>query len=312
MVERAESGKSGIRRNDPCWCGSHKKWKNCHYPQQQIAIPAAASFAELQNFYKRQYNILLKPPEEVAKIKEACHIAVAILDELCLAAQAGVTTLELDVLSEGLHKKYKVIPAPLGYGYPPYPKTICTSINEVICHGIPSNTKLQEGDIVNIDVSVLHNGYYGDCSRMVMVGKVTEEKERLIKTCFDALHDAVRVVGPNVPLNTIGAAITKRAHANGCSVVDQFVGHGIGREFHEPPEIMHHQNSLGIPMAVGMVFTIEPMINLGRKEAVVDEADGWTARTIDGLPSAQWEHTIAVTEGGAEILTPWRGYAQLG
>lgn len=297
-----------IGRNDPCWCGSHKKWKSCHYPVFRPSEPNNGP--DLTNRYKKLYKIILKTPEEIERIRKACLITVDILDQLCEAAKVGVTTLELDTYSRELHKKHGVIPAPLGYGYPPFPKTICTSINEVICHGIPDKTTLKEGDIVNIDVSVIHQGYYGDCSKMVMIGQVDSDKKRLVETCFHALNDAIQVSRPGNPLNMIGAAITQRAHANNCSVVDQFVGHGIGASFHEPPEIMHHVNSLNIPLAVGMVFTIEPMINLGRKEAVVDRGDGWTARTIDKMPSAQWEHTIAITENGPEILTPWRGYTQ--
>jgi methionyl aminopeptidase len=285
-----------MQRNDPCWCGSGQKWKKCHYPELPNKSPLAKRYLDA-------YGIILKTPDQIAKIRQACQITARILDELCKHAKEGVTTLELDELSRELHKKYNVIPAPLGYGSPPYPKTICTSLNEVICHGIPDKRPLQNGDIVNIDVSCILDGYFGDTSRMVIIGSTTEEKQRVVDTSLECLNASIAVCEPGAEIRDIGTAIEKVAKAHKCSVVNQFVGHGIGLAFHEAPEIFHHLNDSKIPMAPGMIFTIEPMINAGVREGVVDPKDGWTVRTKDGKPSAQWEHTILVTDTGHEILT---------
>ncbi|MBX7066959.1 MAG: methionyl aminopeptidase [Parachlamydiales bacterium] len=285
-----------ITRNDPCWCGSGNKWKKCHYPKL-----AAGPF--LAKEYLENYGIILKTPEQIDKIRTACQVTAKILDALCKAAQIGVTTLELDELSRELHKKAGATPAPLGYGSPPYPKTICTSLNEVICHGIPDKRPLQEGDIVNIDASCIVDGFFGDCSRMVCIGNVSEEKERVVRVSLQSLNLAIQVCKPGNELWEIGKAIEDYARSQGCSVVNQFVGHGIGIAFHESPEVPHHYNNVRIPFVPGMIFTIEPMINAGVRDAVLDPKDGWTVRTKDHKPSAQWEHTILITETGHEILT---------
>ncbi len=285
-----------ITRNDPCWCGSGQKWKKCHYPR----LPAGPALAKS---YLTQYGIVLKSPEQIAKIKHACQVTARILDKLCQHAKAGVTTLELDELSRQLHKEAGAIPAPLNYGSPPYPKTICTSLNEVICHGIPDKRPLQEGDIVNIDASSIVDGVFGDCSRMVAIGKISEEKERVMHTSLQCLNLSIKVCKPGNEVWQIGKAIEEYARTQKCSVVNQFVGHGIGIAFHEPPEIPHHYNDMRIPFAPGMIFTIEPMINAGVRDGIVDTTDGWTVRTKDGKASAQWEHTILITDTGHEILT---------
>lgn len=283
-------------RNDPCWCGSGKKWKKCHAPH----LPTQEAIAKA---YKRDFGILLKTPAQIEKIRHACRVTAQILDRLCQAAQEGVTTLELDELSRKLHKEAGAIPAPLGYGHPPYTKTICTSINEVICHGIPENRPLLNGDIVNIDVSCIVDGFYGDCSRMVAIGTISEERKRVFDVSYECLMRSIAICKPGVEIWEIGQEIEEYARKHHCSVVNQFVGHGIGIEFHEPPEIFHHFNDLAIPLAPGMTFTIEPMINAGVREAIIDPIDHWTARTKDGKASAQWEHTILITETGHEILT---------
>ena len=249
------------------------------------------------------YGILLKTQEQIEKIRTACQVTSDILAELCSAAKKGVTTLELDELSRKLHSKRGVIPAPLGYGKPPYPKTICTSLNEVICHGIPDERPLQEGDILNIDASCIVDGYFGDTSRMVAIGAISEEKQRVINTSLTCLLKAIEVCRPGGYVYEIGQAIEDYAASQHCSVVNQFVGHGVGIAFHEAPEIPHHYNRLNIPFAPGMIFTIEPMINAGVREGILDPKDGWTVRTKDGKPSAQWEHTILITESGHEVLT---------
>jgi methionyl aminopeptidase len=285
-------------RNGPCWCGSGKKWKKCHYPAVvDIASP------KLAQTYRKQFGILLKTPAEIAGIRAACHLSATILDTLCRAAKAGVTTAELNDLSTELHEKAGSTAAALGYGAPPFPAGICTSLNDVICHGIPGPTPLQEGDILNIDVASILDGYYGDCSRMVMVGKVSPEKKQLVDVAYDCLMESIAILKPGVLLREIGEVIEQIAHEAGFSVVNQFVGHGVGVDFHEPPQVPHHRNDMAIPLAPGMTFTIEPMINVGVRAAIVDSDDQWTARTADGEPSAQWEHSLLITETGHEILT---------
>lgn len=286
-----------IGRNDPCWCQSGQKWKKCHYPRLPENVEPIAQY------YLNQWGILLKTDQQIEKIRKACQVSALILQKLCLAAKAGVTTEELDLLSRKLHEEMNAIPACLGYGDPPYPKTICTSLNEVICHGIPDHRPLQEGDILNIDVSSIVDGYFGDCSQMVMIGNVSEDKKRVVEVSQQALYLAIDVCKPGNPISIIGKTIEDYARKQNCSVVNQFVGHGVGIAFHESPEIPHHYNHSSIEMTPGMTFTIEPMINAGVREAVVDPKDQWTARTKDGKPSAQWEHTILITPSGAEILT---------
>lgn len=284
-----------MQRNDPCWCGSKKKWKKCHYPTKPTENLAA--------YYQNTYGILLKEKKEIEKIRKACQVASSILLRLCEAAKEGVTTKNLDEMSNKWHQELGATPAALGYGHPPFPAGICTSLNEVICHGIPDKTPLKKGDIINIDVASLVDGYYGDCSAMVVVEKTEAEKQRVVDTSYECLMAAIQICKPGVYLQEIGRAIEEVAKKNHCSVVNQFVGHGIGKNFHEPPQVCHHYNASKIPLAPGMIFTIEPMINAGKREAVIDTKTQWIARTIDGKPSAQWEHTILITETGQEILT---------
>jgi len=296
-----------MNRNDPCWCGSGQKWKKCHWPHTGPKEPFSTTydFDTLKDLYYKRYHIILKTAQQIAGIRAAGKLAAHILDATCAVAKAGVTTLELNDFAHQLHLEAGAIPAPLHYGKPPFPKSICTSLNEVICHGIPDKRPLQEGDIVNIDVTALFKGYYGDCSRMVVIGHPSEERRRVVQTSYDCLMDSIAILKPGIPISHIGNAIQARADANGCSVVNQFVGHGVGVKFHEEPQIPHYSNSLDTILVPGMTFTIEPMINAGVKEAVIDAADQWTARTKDGKPSAQWEHTVAITDTGYEILTPW-------
>ncbi len=290
-----------VTRNDLCWCGSGKKWKKCHYPQQDPAH--SESFAEKARRYKTQYRILLKTPEQIAGIRAASKLAAQILQKLCDKAKAGVTTLELDEYARELYKAGGSLPATLGYGNPPYKYSICTSLNDVICHGIPDHTKLKEGDILNIDVSTKLNGYFGDCSAMVCVGKVDAEKQNVVDVSYQCLMRSIAILKPGIPLCEIGQTIEEYANAHGCSAVYQFVGHGVGLQFHEEPQVMHCANKNMTPLAEGMTFTIEPMINAGKREGYMDPKDKWTVRTVDGKPSAQWEHTILITPTGHEILT---------
>lgn len=286
-----------MNRNDPCWCGSGQKWKKCHYPK----LPETGG--SLSRQYLMNYGIVLKTPEQVAGIRHACRVTAKILDEICRHAKKGVTTEQLDNLSMELHRKAGATPAPLGYGSPPYPKSICTSLNEVICHGIPDKRPLEEGDILNIDVSCIVDGFFGDTSRMVAIGEISAEKQRVIDVSLQSLNMAINVCKVGHEVWEIGKAIEDYAKRHKCTVVNQFVGHGVGIAFHEPPEIPHHYNDIKIPFAPGMIFTIEPMINAGVRDGVLDKKDGWTVRTKDGKPTAQWEHTILITDGAPEILT---------
>lgn len=284
-----------MNRNDACWCGSGQKWKKCHFPD-----PGPSSLKEQ---YLKKYGIILKTPKEIEGIRRACKLAAQILDRTCQMAQAGVTTNQLNAFAHQLHLDAGAIPAPLGYGSPPYPKSICTSLNDVICHGIPNDTPLKEGDILNIDVTCILNGFYGDCSRMVAIGKINPEKQRVMDVSYECLMRSIAILKPGVMINEIGDVIEAYAAAHHCSVVNQFVGHGTGVHFHEPPQVPHHLNRVQIPLAAGMTFTIEPMINAGVRSGYIDPHDQWTARTNDGKPSAQWEHTLLITEKGHEILT---------
>lgn len=288
-----------ISRNDPCWCGSNKKFKKCHWPK----LSPTVSQKTIQEQYFKQYKILIKSQKEQDGIRASCQLAANILNELCNAAKEGVTTNELNRLAINLHKRGNAIPAPLNYGTPPFPKAICTSLNEVICHGIPNDTPLKKGDILNIDVTCILNGYYGDCSKMVAIGEVSEEKQRVMNTSYQCLMNSIDILKPGVKVKEIGNVIEEIAKQNNCSVVYQFVGHGVGLKFHEPPNIPHHTNNLDIKLIEGMTFTIEPMINAGQKEAIIDQTDQWTARTIDAKASAQYEHTLLITSNGCEILT---------
>lgn len=288
-----------ISRNDPCWCGSEKKWKKCHYPEK----PPITSFEAKAALYKKRYNILLKTDAQIEGIRASCKLSARILDALCNHAKEGVTTEELNQLAIKLNKQAGAIPATIGYGHPPFPAAICTSLNEVICHGIPDSRPLQNGDIMNIDTTSILNGYYGDCSRMVQIGEVSEERKLVTDVSKKCLDAAIAIVKPGTLVCEIGDVIEDVAASYGCSVVYQFVAHGVGVNFHEEPQVCHHRNNLRIPLETGMTFTIEPMINAGLKEAIIDKSDGWTARTIDGRASAQWEHTLLVTEDSVEILT---------
>lgn len=284
-------------RNDPCWCGSGKKWKKCHAPD------TGPKELIIKEKYKKSFGILIKTKDEIEGITRACQVAKEILQKVAKRALAGVTTNELDAYARELHEQYGAIAAPLNYGHPPFPKSICTSKNEVICHGIPDDEPLKEGDILNIDVTSIVDGYYGDCSVMVCVGVVSEEKQRVVGVSFECLEKAIAILKPGLLVSEIGKVISDHAEKRGCSVVHQFIGHGTGVLFHEPPNIPHHRNNLAIPLAAGMTFTIEPMINAGVADAVVDANDHWTARTADGKASAQWEHTVLITDQGCKVLT---------
>lgn len=288
-------------RNDPCWCGSGKKWKKCHYPEQP-----KSSFDELRALYLKKFQVLLKDEKQIEGIRTACRLTSDILESTRKMAKEGVTTSELNDYAHQLHLDAGAIPAALHYGHPPFPKSICTSFNEVICHGIPDNTPLKKGDILNIDISSIYNGFYGDCSVMVTIGELSPERQLVVDVSYECLMRSIAILKPGIPVNAIGETIETYANSKGCSVVHQFVGHGVGVDFHENPQVPHCRNNINVILVPGMTFTIEPMINAGVRDAVIDPHNHWTARTKDGRASAQWEHTILITEGGHEVLTTWK------
>ena len=245
----------------------------------------------------------LKSKKDIAKMKIAGCKAANVLEMLTEYVVPGVTTGELDDIAfKFITEKLKCIPANIGYSG--FPKTLCTSINNVICHGIPTeNKKLKNGDIVNIDVTVIYDGWHGDTSRMYLVGKVPAHARRLVDVTKDCLFAGIDEVKPGATLGDVGFAIQKLAEKNHYSVVRDYCGHGIGKTYHEEPQVMHYGNrGEGLKLEEGMCFTIEPMINLGSHHSKI-LGDGWTVVTKDGKLSAQWEHTVAVTGNGHEILT---------
>jgi len=290
-------------RNDPCWCGSAKKWKKCHYPE---VAPLSKRKNILAKEYKKKFKILIKNDKEIEGIRHSSRLAAKILDATVKAAKEGSTTEELNTLAHQMHLDAGAIPAPLKYGHPPFPKSICTSVNDVVCHGIPDDIPLVKGDILNIDVTCILKGYYGDCSRMVIIGdETTPERQLVVDVSLECLKRSIAIMKPGTLLSEIGNIIEPYAHSKKCSVVHQFVGHGVGINFHEAPQIYHNRNEIHIPVVPGMTFTIEPMINAGVAEAVICSQDHWTARTKDGKASAQWEHTLLITDDACEILTAW-------
>jgi methionyl aminopeptidase len=251
--------------------------------------------------------ITYKTEQDAAGMRIAGRLASEVLDYLTPHVQVGVTTDELDRLAHDyIVNVQQAIPAPLNYapgGYTPYPKSICTSVNHTICHGIPNDKALKKGDIVNIDVTVIKDGWHGDTSRMFMLGEASIAAKRLCAVTYDAMWKGIAMVKPGVRLGDIGHAIQTFAQGAGFSVVREFCGHGIGRGFHEDPQILHYGTpGTGETITEGMVFTIEPMINAGKRE-IKEMGDGWTIVTKDRSLSAQWEHTVLVTPTGYEVLT---------
>jgi len=253
--------------------------------------------------YYRKHGIRLKTPAEIAGIRESGKLVLDLLDIAATLVKPGAITGELDRILSEYTRQRGAISAPLNYRG--YPKSTCISINEVICHGIPGKRELKEGDIVNVDVTTILNGYYADASKTFEVGKVTLEAAHLVSVTRDCLKRGMQAVKPGNTLGDVGYAIQSYAEAQRFSVVRDFVGHGIGLEFHEAPQVMHTgRRGNGIIMVPGMVFTIEPMINIGRPESKILD-DNWTAVTADGSLSAQFEQTILVTPEGFESLTPY-------
>lgn len=284
-----------LSRNDLCWCGSGKKYKKCHLEKDKM----------LQKYESKGYRIpsrkLVKSSSDIEGIKRSGEINKKIFQRLDQYVCEGITTGEINELVHELTVKNGGIPAPLNYNG--FPKSVCTSINDVICHGIPDESVLNEGDILNIDITTILEGYYADSSKMFKIGKISDKAERLVKVAKECLEIGINNIKPFETLQAQGEAIQKHAEENGFSVVRDLGGHGTGLDFHEEP-FVHHYNTEANNMIIvpGMVFTIEPMINEGMFMCRQMD-DNWTIKTIDGGLSAQWEHTVVVTDTGVEILT---------
>jgi methionyl aminopeptidase len=255
--------------------------------------------------------VVLKSAEELERMRLAGRLAAEVLDFIAPYVKPGVTTGKLnDLCHDYMVKEQGTVPAPLNYappGYKPFPKSICTSVNHQVCHGVPGERVLKAGDILNIDITVIKDGFHGDSSRMYYVGEPSIQARRLVDVTYECMWRGIRVVRPGARLGDIGAAIQAHAEAHGFSVVREFCGHGIGRKFHEEPQVLHYGKAgTGLALQPGMTFTVEPMINAG-KAAIRELADGWTIVTKDHSLSAQWEHTVAVTDEGFEVLTRSRG-----
>ncbi|MBU1193780.1 MAG: type I methionyl aminopeptidase [Proteobacteria bacterium] len=284
-----------IGRNDLCPCGSGKKYKNC-CRNRKIEL-------SIKEEYERKYDIRLKTPEQIEGIRKCGQLLMSILDQVETMIKPGLRTEEINTFVHEQTIKAGAIPAPLNYKG--FPKSVCVSVNEVICHGIPGDRVLADGDIVNVDITPILNGYYADASKTFFVGTPTQQGKKIVNVAAQSLKRGIEAITPGATLGDIGYAIQSYAEGQKCSVVREFIGHGVGIDFHEPPQVMHFgRKGEGIVLVPGMVFTIEPMINLGRRDLHVLE-DRWTAVTNDGSLSAQFEQTILVTQDGWESLTPY-------
>ncbi|MBU5460490.1 methionyl aminopeptidase [Anaerostipes sp. MSJ-23] len=285
-----------IGRNSECWCGSGKKYKKCHY-----------QFDEKLRELKQEGHLvpshnMIKTPEQIEKIRESGKINIAVLDYVAEHIKAGVTTQQIDDWVYEQTTSRGAIPAPLNYEG--FPKSVCTSINHEVCHGIPSEkVVLKEGDIINVDVSTIYHGYFSDSSRMFCIGEVSEEKKKLVQVTKECVELGLKQVKPWAFMGDMSDAVHQHALENGYTVVREIGGHGVGIEFHEDPYVSYvAQPGTGIVLAPGMMFTIEPMVNMGTDQIFVDDENGWTIYTEDGKPSAQWEIQVLVTEDGYEVL----------
>lgn len=285
-----------LERNDPCWCGSGKKYKQCHMRFDE----KIRSFALEGHMVPDQG--MIKTPEQIEGIRESGKVNVAVLDYVAQNIRAGISTEEINRMVDEKTRKLGGIPAPLGYDG--FPKSVCTSVNDEVCHGIPDeNVILQEGDIINVDVSTIYNGYFSDSSRMFVIGETTPEREKIVRVAKECMEEGIRAVKPWTFLGDMADAVNSHAKENGCSIVVDIGGHGVGLEFHEDPFVSYvAPKGTEMLMVPGMVFTIEPMVNAGTEEIYIDDDNGWTVYTEDGKPSAQWETTVLVTEDGCEVL----------
>lgn len=285
-----------LGRNDACWCGSGKKYKACH-----MAMDEKIEAYALQGHIVPGHDIL-KTPEQLQGIRESSKLNIAILDEIEKQIHIGMSTEEIDRIVRDMTREMGGIAAPLNYEG--FPKSVCTSINEVVCHGIPDeNRLLKDGDIVNVDVSTIYHGYFSDSSRMFCIGEVSPEKKKLVDVVKECVELGLKEVKPWGFLGDMAHAVQTHAEENGYSVVQEIGGHGVGLEFHEDPWVGYiGKRGTDMMMAPGMIFTIEPMINMGKHDIFVDEENDWTVYTEDGKPSAQWEIMVLVTEDGHEVL----------
>lgn len=284
-----------ISRNDPCWCNSGKKYKSCHLRMDE----------KLEALYLQGYEIpdhdLILSDEHISGVMKSAEITKGIFDHLEGKIVAGMTTQEIDDMVHAYTISKGGVPATLGYNG--YTKSCCTSVNDVVCHGIPGERVLVDGDIVNVDITTNLNGYFSDSSRMYLIGEVTEAAKRLVDETYECMMVGIRAVKPYESVDVIGEAVEAYANSKGYFVVRDLGGHGIGLNFHEEPHINHFRNDdMGMIMTPGMMFTIEPMI-AEKSHKVITLEDGWTVMTKEGGLSAQWEHTILVTEEGAKIIT---------
>jgi len=286
-----------VGRNDPCPCGSGLKYKKC------CLSSSIAPKQDVEELYRSKYGVRLKKKPDIEAIREAGRLVVETLDLVESKLRPGLVTEEINTLVHEFTIKNGAKPAPLNYRG--FPKSVCVSANEVICHGIPGQRVLNDGDIVNVDITSILNGYYADANKTFFVGQPGPEATRIVDITRECLKRALKVIKPGHTLGDIGWTIQTYAESRGCSVVREFVGHGVGFEFHEAPQIPHFGNKgAGITLIPGMVFTVEPMINLGKKELRILD-DNWTAVTKDGSLSAQFEQTVLVTDDGYESLTPY-------
>lgn len=283
-------------RNDPCWCGSGKKYKKCH-----IDFDEKIEEFEVAGHIVPSHEIL-KNAEQIEKIKESAKINIAVLDYVAEHIKAGISTAEIDKWVYDITTKMGGVPAPLNFEG--FPKSVCTSINNEVCHGIPSeDVIIKDGDIINVDVSTNLNGYFSDSSRMFCIGNVSEENRRLVEETKNAVYEGLKQVKPWSFLGDMGQAVNDYVKSKGYSVVREVGGHGIGLEFHEDPWVSYiSKKGTEMLMVPGMIFTIEPMVNAGKPDIFVDEDNGWTIYTEDNSMSAQWEIQVLVTEDGYEII----------
>ena len=284
-------------RNDPCPCGSGLKYKKCCLGKSKLEPE------NLKDLYAKKYKIRLKQAADIEGIRKAGRLTLDTLDLVEPEIKPGITTDYINTLVHKFIIKNGAIPAPLNYRG--FPKSVCVSVNETICHGIPGEQVLKDGDIVNVDITPILNGYYADANKTFFVGTPGPEAIKIVRVARKSLRKGMSMVKPGNTIGDIGWAIQKYAEGQGCSVVREFVGHGVGFDFHEPPQVPHFgRRKEGISLIPGMVFTIEPMINIGNKDLVILK-DNWTAVTTDRSLSAQFEQTVLVTEQGFESLTPY-------
>lgn len=286
-----------IGRNDPCWCGSGRKYKTCH-----AAFDDKLTKLKAQGCKVPPHNII-KTPEQIEKIKESAKINIAVLDYIGEHIHEGMNTLEIDKMVYDVTTQMGGIPAPLNYEG--YPYSVCTSVNEQVCHGFPSeDVILKSGDIINVDCSTILNGYFSDSSRMYCIGEVSPEKKRLVDVTKECVEKGLEAVKPWGFLGDMGQAVHDHAYNNGYTIVREIGGHGIGLDFHEDPWVSYHsRKGTETVLVPGMIFTIEPMVNMGKEDIYIDDENEWEVYTRDGLPSAQWEVMVLVTEDGYEVLS---------